>query len=326
VLWTIDDPATPGWRRARPAIQTLRQVWLPPFDARPQDQPRRWRRAEALPPAPGRSRAPYDPEARSGTKRETAWTGDTVHGTATCDDETPTLIPAGTPPPATTSDCAMRPTMQAHLATRQRPPPEQSVAVGSVTADPLWTSRTAHARDLIGPAMHDRSWPEQAGNGCAAAQCVIDWDATDALCPPGQRRVVWRERPARHGHPTVRMACSQPVGGAGARRADCPRAATAPRAWRIRERAHDTALQTARERQQTEACKQTSARRAGMEGTLAQGTRRGDLRRSRSSGLVQTRLMPLLRAAASNFRRVAAWFAAIPRARTRPSACAALAA
>ena len=134
------------------------------------------------------------------------------------------------------------------------------------------------------------------------------------------------ERPDRHGHPTVRIAFSKPVCGACVRRADCTRAATTPRALRIHARDHYRALQAARVRQQTEAFKHTYARRAGIEGTIAQGTRTGDLRRSRSIGLVKTRLMHLLLAAAINFRRVAAWFAAIPRARTRPAAFAALAA
>ena len=63
-----------------------------------------------------------------------------------------------------------------------------------------------------------------------------------------------------------------------------------------------------------------------MEGPMAQGTRAGDWRRSRSIGWVNTRRMPLLLAAALHLRRVAAWLAAIPRAQTRPSAFAALAA
>jgi transposase len=95
---------------------------------------------------------------------------------------------------------------------------------------------------------------------------------------------------------------------------------------RLRERDHDTALQTARVRQQTEAFKQVYARRAGIEGTSAQGTRTGDLRRSRSIGLVKTRRMHRLLATAINFMRVAAWLAHRPRARTRPAAFAALAA
>jgi transposase len=64
VLGAISDPATPVWLRELPAIQTLRQVGLPQCYALPPDQPRRWRRAEDLPPAPGLISAPYDPEAR----------------------------------------------------------------------------------------------------------------------------------------------------------------------------------------------------------------------------------------------------------------------
>jgi hypothetical protein len=142
VLRAIYDPATPGWLRELPAIQTLRQVWLQQFYASPPDQPVRWRSAEDLPPAPVLISSPYAPEARYGQKRETEWTGDKVHITETCDDETPNLITDVTTTPATTSDFAMLPTMQARLAARQLTPREQIVDVGSVTADHLWTSRT----------------------------------------------------------------------------------------------------------------------------------------------------------------------------------------
>jgi len=64
VLWAIYDPATPGWLRELPAIQTLRQVWLQQFYATPQDQPVRWRSAEDLPPAPVLISSLYAPEAR----------------------------------------------------------------------------------------------------------------------------------------------------------------------------------------------------------------------------------------------------------------------
>jgi len=120
--------------------------------------------------------------------------------------------------------------MQAPLATRQLPPEEPLVDAGSVTSDHLLTSRTEHRIDLRGPVMADQSWPEQAAHGFAAARCVIDWDATDAICPHGQRSVVWRERPDRHGQATVRIACSKPGCAACASRADGTRAATAPRA------------------------------------------------------------------------------------------------
>jgi transposase len=255
-LWAVYEPAAPAWLRERPAIQTLRPVWLQQFSATPEGQPVRWRSAEALPPAPLLISSPYAPEARSGKKRETEWTGYKVPVPDTCDDETPTLSTAVTTTPATTSDFALLPPMQAHLAPRQLTPRDQSVDVGYVTSDHRLTRRTEHGRDLLGPVMADQRWQEPAANGFAAAQCVIDWDAKYALCPQGQQSVVWLERPDRHGHPAVRLAFSKPVCAAGARRAACPRAATAPRALRIRERDHDTVLQAARARQQTETFKQ----------------------------------------------------------------------
>jgi transposase len=326
LLWAIDDPATPAWLRELPAIQTLRRVWLQQFYATPAGQPVRWRSADDLPPAPLLISSPYDPAARYGKQRETAWTGYKVHFTETCDDGTPNLITEVTTTPATTSDFAMLPAMQANLATRQLTPGEQIVDSGYVPSDHLLTSRAEHGIDLIGPVADDQSGQGRAANGFAAAQFVIDWDAKHAICPQGQRSVVWMERPDRHGHATVRIAFRKPVCAAYASRADCTRAATAPRALRIRARDHYTALQAPRARQQTALFKQVYARRAGIEGTIAQGTRLGDLRRSRYLGLVTTRLMHLLVAPALNCMRVAAWLVEIPRAQTRPSAFAVLAA
>jgi transposase len=326
LLSAIYDAATPAWLREIPAVQTLRQGWLQQFYATPHDQPVRWRRADDLPPAPLLLSSPDDPDARYGRKRETAWTGDQVHVTETCDDDTPNLITDVTTTPATTADFAVLPSIQAQLATRQLTPGEQLVDAGYMTADHLLTSRTEHGIDLLGPVAADQSWQGQAANGFAAAHFVIDWDAKHAICPQGQRSVVWMERPDRHGHATVRIAFSKPVCAACASRADGTRAATAPRALRLREREHDTVLQAARARQETDMFKKAYARRAGIAGTIAQGTRTGDLRRSRDIGFVNTRLMHLLLAAALNLMRVAAWLAEIPRAQTRPSAFAALAA
>jgi transposase len=326
LLGTLYDPATPAWLREISAVQTLRQVWLQQFYASPADQPVRWRCAEDLPPAPLLISSPYAPEARDSKKRETEWTGYKVHVSETCEDDAPHLITDVTTPPATTSDFTALPLVQANVASRQLTPGEQIVDAGYVTADHLLTSRTEHGIDLRGPVADDQSWHAHTGNGFAAAPLVIDWDAKHALCPQGQRSVVWMERPDRHGQATVQMKCSRPVCAGCARRGDCPRSTTEPRPLRLREREHDAALQTARARQQPAAFKQAYACRAGVEGTIAQGTHTGDLRRSRDLGFVNTRLMHLLVGAALNFVRVAAWLAEIPRARTRPSAFAALAA
>jgi transposase len=61
------------------------------------------------------------------------------------------------------------------------------------------------------------------------------------------------------------------------------------------------------------------ARRAGIEGTISQGTRRCGLRHARYIGLARTRLGHLLTAAVLNSVRVADWLAGSERSRTRPS-------
>ena len=72
------------------------------------------------------------------------------------------------------------------------------------------------------------------------------------------------------------------------------------------------------ERQYTEQFTAQYARRAGIEGTISQGTHHGDLRRTRYIGFVKTRLMHLLLGAALNYMRVAAWVGG-EAARTHPT-------
>ncbi len=325
LLLAVYAPTAPTWVREVPAVQLLRQVWVQQFYATSADQPLRWRTAEDLPAAPVLISSPYDPDARYSKKRNTEWTGYKVHLTETCDDATPNLITDVTTTPATTSDFAVLPTIQDHLAERALTPAEQIVDSGYVSADHLVTSRNDHQIDLLGPVADDYSWQAQAGNGFAAAQFMIDWDAKQAVCPQGQQSVVWMERTDRHGHATTHITFSKPICAACARRPDCTQSATAPRALLVRERDQYAALQAARQRQQTDLFKAQYARRAGIEGTISQGVHTGDLRRSRYIGYVKTRLMHLLLGAALNFMRVAAWLAETPRSRTRQSAFAALA-
>jgi transposase len=325
LLHMLGEKSAPTDLRALPALQVLRQVWVQQFYATADDQPMRWRTADDLPPAALLISSPYDVEARYSRKRDTEWTGYKVHLTETCDDDTPNLITDVTTTPATTADFDVVPTIQDNLADRKLTPKEQIVDAGYVSADKLLTSRTEHQIDLLGPVADDHSWQAKAGNGFAAAQFVIDWEAQQATCPIGQQSVVWMERPDRHGHATVHISFSKAACAGCARRQDCTQSATAPRTLRIREREHYIVLKAARERQQTELFKAQYARRAGIEGTISQGTHTGDLRRSRYIGFVKTRLMHLLLAAALNFMRVAAWLAETPRSRTRQSAFAALA-
>ena len=86
------------------------------------------------------------------------------------------------------------------------------------------------------------------------------------------------------------------------------------------------ALRAARGRLATKEGRRAYARRAGIEGTLSQGVRAFGLRRSRYRGLARTHLQHVATAAAIDLARLGDWFRAIPRAATRTSRFAALAA
>ena len=82
---------------------------------------------------------------------------------------------------------------------------------------------------------------------------------------------------------------------------------------------HYLALQKARERQTTTTFKEDYARRAGIEGTMAQGVHVFDLRRSRYIGEAKTHLQHLMIACALNLFRIGAWLMDKPRSKTRVS-------
>ena len=106
----------------------------------------------------------------------------------------------------------------------------------------------------------------------------------------------------------------------------CTRAKDQARRLRLHRQAEHEALKAARERLATKDGRRLYARRAGIEGTLSQGVRVFGLRRSRYRGLARTSLQHVATAAAINLDRLAAWFRAAPRATTRTSRFAAIAA
>ncbi len=324
LLQRIYAPMTPAWLRELPAVQILRRVWLQQFHATATDEHVRWRTAEDLPPAPLLISSPYDPDARYGQKRGVAWTGYKLHLTETCDDDLPNLITDVLTTPATTSDVAVLPEIQQHLAARELPPGEQIVDAGSISSEHLLQSQTDHQIALLGPVAAEGTWQAQAGEGFAAAQFVIDWEARCATCPQGRTSVGWVERQDRQGRASVQIKFAPADCKACPVREKCTRSASGARWLQIRDREHHDVLQAARQRQQSEVFKATYAHRAGIEGTISEGVHVGDLRRSRYRGEAKTRLLHLLLAAGMNFMRVARWLAERSRSRTRPSAFVAL--
>jgi transposase len=324
LLERVYNPAAPAWLREVPAVQILRRIWLQQFHATPPGAPARWRTAEDLPPAPLLIGSPHDPDARWSKKRDTEWTGYKVHLTETCDDGAPCILTNVETTVATEADIAMIPTIQAHLAGRDLLPSEHVVDCGYTSADHLVASQAA-GTDLLGPIRPDLSWQGRAEEGFGVAHFVVDWAARRATCPRGRHSAIWKPTTDSDGHPVVNIRFAHVDCRACPVRAQCVRTAR-PRALFIRPQAQHEALQAARQRQTTAAFQAAYAIRAGVEGTISQGTRRCDLRHARYLGLAKTRLQHLLIATALNFVRVALWLAGTPAAQTRRSPFAHLAA
>ena len=175
----------------------------------------------------------------------------------------------------------------------------------------------------LGPLREDSSWQTRADVGFGVACFTIDWEAHQATCPLGNTSVIWCPTRDNRGVPVINIRFAHSDCVACPQRAQCV-SSSRSRALTIRERPAYEAAVSARQRQTTEAFKQSYARRAGIEGTLSQGVRIGDLRRTRYIGLPKTRLLHLLIATALNMMRIATWLTETPLAQTRTSPFVAL--
>ena len=127
------------------------------------------------------------------------------------------------------------------------------------------------------------------------------------------------------GDPVVRIRFDRATCRACPVRHAYTRAKEAPRQLTVRPEAQHKAIQAARQRQDTAAFTAEYAPRAGIEGTHTQAIRRCGVRQCRYIGQAKTQLQHVLTATAV-LVRVAAWLKGTPRATTRQSAFAALAA
>ena len=188
-------------------------------------------------------------------------------------------------------------------------------------------SREDHGIDLVGPAAA-RTRPGRTRSRAATRSTASRSTGTSerARCPQGKLSSAWSPagRPGRHAlrlglvpqGRLRRLPGAAPV-HAWQAPGPAPEAAAARRARGAQGRAGAARDQGG---------PAPYARRAGIEGTISQGVRAFGLRRSRYRGLAKTHLQHVATAAAINVERLAAWFRAVPRAATRTSRFAGLAA
>jgi len=326
LLTTIYDPTAPAWLREIPAVQTLRQMWLQHYHAPdPSTGIMRLRDQQDLPPSALLLESPYDPDARFHTKRETSWTGYTVHLTETCDEDTPNLITQVATVPASTNDVEMTSVIQDDLAARDLLPGEHLVDAGYVSGQHLLSSATTYGIDLVGPAPPDTSWQAAAQAGFGVACFAIDWDQRTVTCPQGNISRPWSDGTTKDGRLFYQVRFAPADCRACPVRAQCTRSATKPRQLALRPREEHSALQTARQRQATPEFKVLYGQRAGIEGTMAQGAQSCGARHARYRTLPKVRLQQVATGVAISLQRLDDWWTAQPRAGTRTSRFAALA-
>ena len=260
----------------------------------------------------------YDVEAHYSKKKTTSWVGYKVHVTETCDDETPHLITNVETTAGPVAESDVPPQIHQALERKALLPHFHIVDTGYLDAELLVTSQRDYGVDLLGPSRADYRWQAQAAKGFDASHFQIDWDQQQAVCPGGCTSSSWTPAVDSRTNEVIKIKFSVKDCQPCSNRIDCTRATR--RTITVRRQDHHLALQAARLRETTEAYATEYARRAGVEGTLSQGTRAYGLRRSRYMGEAKTALQHILTATAINFVRMANWLMGKPLAKTRVSA------
>lgn len=321
LLHVLEKSDAPDLLKDEASVRLLRQVWQQYYDL--SDGKAKWRAGPQESSDEGIIRSPYDPEARTGKKRETTWLGYKVHLTETCALETtadtqakvvPQLITDVQTTVANVQDVEMTAIIQENLAQHQLVPEEQLVDTGYVDANLLVNSHQNYGIALLGPVLSDNSWQAKAGKGFDVAHFHLDWQTETATCPQGQTSHRWSPAGDRMEVVFAREVCA-----ACPLRSDCTKSSTTGRVLHVRPQAAHEALQARRHEQETPEFRQRYETRAGIEGTLSQAVRGMGIRRARYDGLHKTQLQHVVTAVAINLVRIDAVLTQTPRGKTRQS-------
>jgi transposase len=323
LLAAIYEPQTPTEVRSLLEVEIMRQIWIQQYYV--QNGQLKWREQDNLPPNSLLVQSPYDIEVRNRTKRRLNWTGYMGHLTETCDQDSPNLIVNVETTPATRADIKVLDPIHTHLDNKELLPGEHLVDTSYVDGEHLYTSQNDYGVDLFGPVPPNSSWQAKAGQGFDLPCFAIDWEAQTVTCPQGRVSQSWQPAQDQKGNEMIKVQFGRADCRACDCRDQCTKSETTPRGLQFKPRLAYEALHLARQRQATDQFKQTYKKRAGVEGTISQGTRSFDLRRSRYVGLAKTHLQHVAIAAAMNFSRVWAWLEQRPKAQTRRSKFLALA-
>jgi len=301
-------------------VETLRKVWQQHYTHNEEGEAR-WRVGKETLRAAVSIESPYDTEARYSTKDVSRWTGYKVHFSETCDANLPHLITNVHTTPATTQDVASTADIQSALYAKGLPPSRHLVDAGYVDGDLLVQSAKKYSIELFGPTRTNNSWQSRTG-GIDATQFEVDWENRQAICPAGKRSADWLECYLKERNPrrVVKVKFRRKDCLNCTNRDSCVRSKTgAPRQLLLQAREFHEALKKTRALFASDIGQGEYKERAGIEGTLSQGIRRGTVRRSRYVGLSKTHLQEVVTAAGINILRTINHLNQVPMAKTRIS-------
>jgi transposase len=247
-----------------------------------------------------------------------------VHLTEACADHLPHLFTNVHTTAAPASDDDALPAIHAALAEAELLPRTHLVDTDYVEAKRLIESRETYGMDLCGPTPGNHRWPSQQGRGFDLASFQIDWEAKQAQCPEGKGSSSWRPGIEHRGNAVVNIVFAKSDCSVCPYLSQCTTAVDKRRTINVRIQPLHEALQAARQREQTEEFKAQYKKHAGIEGTISQGLRAFELRRSRYLGQAKTHLQHVATAAAMNLVWLGAWWEGITPGTTRVSAFARL--
>lgn len=294
------------WIKSLDAVEILRQVWLQQYHASEEGAP--WREDTDLPPSALLITSPYDVEARFARKKSTSWTGYKVHLTETCDADVPHLIVEVMTTTATLPDGEVVGDLHEHLEQQDLLPGQHLVDTGYVDAKILAESQQRYHVDLLGPVMPDLTWQTREQKGFDHRHFSVDWQAHRVTCPTGQLSQSWGMILDRHGNEVVRVRFPLPACRSCPFHDACTTSPARVLIFQPTQEAYE-ALQQARDRANTPAFREEYAKRAGIEGTVAQAVRTCELRQARYIGKRKLHLQALFTATAVNVLRACNWVA-----------------
>lgn len=313
LLKAVYAAEAPVWLRELPAVGTMLRIWQQQYyqeDYQPGEAQLSWREADNMPPFKQLLVSPDDLDARNRTKRDTNWSGYAVHLTETCHPDGPNLITNVETTPATTADVELTGLIHQALADRELLPAEHLVDTAYVSVGHLLDSHNQYHLDLIGPTPGGASWQGNRNQGFAVSSFAIDWQAQSVTCPRGNLSQSWHLRREKYGHQYIAVRFNPADCRACPHRPDCTSSKRGVRTISFKPQAEYDMLNAARARQTTAEFKTKYKQRAGIEGTISQGVRAFELRRTRFLGLAKTRLQHLAVATAMNLTRIATWWLA----------------